>query len=327
MEAITIKEFGGPELLIITSNPDPQPAPEEVLVDVHATALNRADILQRQGKYPPPPGASNILGLEIAGLVNRVGSNETNWKSGDKVFGLIPGGGYAEKAVIHRDMLMKIPEGYSFEEATAIPEVFLTAYQSLFWLANLKNRESILIHAGASGVGTAAIQLAKSLDATIFATASKGKHQSCLDLGANFMYDYHSGPFEEWVLKNSDNRGVNVIIDFIGDGYFTQNINCLARDGRLVQLATMGGNVVNDFNLGKVLMKRITIFGSTLRSRNLPYQIKLTEEFYRNSIEKFNNRSLRPIIDKVFDWKDVQNAHRYMEENKNAGKIILKIRA
>ena len=250
MKAITIKTFGGAEQLSITSISDPQPGSDEILVDVHATALNRADILQREGKYPPPPGASDILGLEIAGIVNKVGSNETHWKYGDRVFGLIPGGGYAEKAVIHRDMLMKIPEGYSFEEAAAIPEVFLTAYQSLVWLAKLKKGENILIHAGASGVGTAAIQLAKAQGATVFVTASKEKHNICLELGADFAYDYRSGPFEEWVSQNSNNTGVHVIVDFIGGNYFDQNINCLARDGRLVQLATMGGKIVKDFNLG-----------------------------------------------------------------------------
>lgn len=326
MRAISIQTFGGPEQLQITSIADPELGPKEVLIDVFATALNRADLLQRQGKYPPPPGASSIPGLEIAGKIGSIGDKVQGWKAGDSVFGLISGGGYAEKAVIHQDMLMKIPEGFSFEEAAAIPEVFLTAYQALFWLAKIKTKEKVLIHAGASGVGTAAIQLAKTMEATIFITASKGKHQTCLNLGANFAYDYKKGPFQGWILANTEKQGVNIIIDFIGGAYFNQNINCLDKDGRLIQLATMGGKNVQEFNLGKILINRLSVMGSTLRSRSLDYQIRLTQEFYKKFIEKFNNRSIKPIIDKVFDWEDVQDAHRYMEANKNTGKIVLKIR-
>lgn len=326
MLAITIKEYGGPEQLHINTIADPKPGPEEVLIDVYATALNRADILQRQGKYPPPPDASNIPGLEIAGKICGIGDEVKNWKLGDSVFGLLSGGGYAEQAVMHQEMLMKIPKGFSFEEAAAIPEVFLTAYQALFWLAKLESKEKVLIHAGASGVGTAAIQLAKTMDATIFVTASERKHQTCLNLGANFAYDYKTGPFQDRLLDHTNGKGVNVIIDFIGGTYFNQNLNCLEKDGRLVQLATMGGKNVQDINLGKILLNRLSIMGSTLRSRSLDYQIRLTQEFYKKFIKKFNNRSINPIIDKIFAWEDVQDAHRHMEANKNAGKIVLKIR-
>ena len=326
MNAITIKEFGGPENLILSSVIDPSPSPEELLVEVHATALNRADLMQRAGKYPPPAGASPIPGLEIAGKVISAGALVNSWKTGDRVFGLIPGGGYAEKAVIHQNMAMKIPPGLSFEEAAAIPEVFLTAYQAIFWLSGLQKKERILIHAGASGVGTAAIQLAKSLDATVFVTASAGKHEICYQLGADFAYDYHRGSFETWVSDNSDDKGVDVIIDFIGGGYFNQNLNCLATDGRLIQLATMEAKKIEEFDLRKILAKRLSIKGSTLRNRPLEYQIKLTNDLLKYSYDKFADKTFRPVIDSVFDWEDVQNAHRYMEANKNAGKIVLKVK-
>lgn len=326
MIAITIKEFGGPENLIHTTVAEPEPSYEEILVQVHATALNRADLMQRAGKYPPPPGASPIPGLEIAGEVIATGPGADRFQKGDRVFGLIAGGGYAEKAVIHQHMAMKIPQGFSYEEAAAIPEVFLTAYQAIFWLANLQKDETILIHAGASGVGTAAIQLAKSLGATVFVTASQPKHEICLKLGADFAFDYRTGPFENWILAHSENESVNVIIDFIGGSYLNQNLNCLARDGRLVQLATMEAKKIQDFDLRKILMKRLTIKGSTLRSRSLKYQIRLTQDLYNFAYEKFKNRILVPVIDKVFDWQEVQEAHRYMEANKNAGKIVLRVK-
>ncbi len=326
MNAITIKKFGGPENLAITSIAEPVPSPEEILVEVHATALNRADLMQRAGKYPPPPGASHIPGLEIAGTVITTGDQVASWKQGDRVFGLIPGGGYAEKAVLHQHMAMEIPSTLSFEEAAAIPEVFLTAYQAIFWLAALQKKERILIHAGASGVGTAAIQLAKSLDASVFVTASAGKHEQCYQLGADFAYDYHRGPFEKWILENTDHKGVDVIIDFIGGGYLNQNLNCLATDGRLIQLATMEAKKIEEFDLRKILAKRLSIKGSTLRNRPLEYQIKLTNDLLKYSYDKFADKTFRPVIDSVFDWEDVQNAHRYMEANKNAGKIVLKVK-
>lgn len=326
MNAITIKEFGGPENLRLSSVEDPTPSPEELLIDVHATALNRADLLQRAGKYPPPPGASPIPGLEIAGEVVAIGSLVNAFQKGDRVFGLISGGGYAEKAVIHQNMAMKIPQGLSYEEAAAIPEVFLTAYQAIFWLASLQKDETILIHAGASGVGTAAIQLAKTLDATIFVTASQPKHDLCYKLGADLVFDYQQGPFENWILDSTDQKGVDVIIDFIGGSYFKQNINCLCRDGRLIQLAHMEAKKIQDFDLRKILTKRLTIKGSTLRSRSLDYQTQLTKDLFNYAYQKFTDRTILPVIDKVFNWQEAEDAHRYMEANKNAGKIVLKVK-
>jgi len=325
MKAIVIDSPGGAEKLKIGEVLKPEPKENEILVKVEATALNRADILQREGKYPPPKGASNIIGLEMAGTIVDVGSNANDWKTGDKVFGLIPGGGYGEYAVINKDMAMKIPNSLKSYEATAIPEVFLTAYQATLWYGKLTKGKSILIHAGASGVGTAAIQIAREIGAHIYVTASDAKQQSCINLGAEKAINYKTQDFEKEILNLTDNKGVDVIIDFIMGPYFQQNINSLSTDGRLVILATLGGGKVENLDMRKILIKRLTIIGSTLRSRSLDYQIKLTNEFKEHSLEKFESGKFKPVIDKIFDWKDVSEAHKYMEQNKNIGKIVLKI--
>lgn len=326
MKAILFDEPGNADKLYIGDFPKPEVGEEEILVEVKATALNRADILQRQGKYPPPPGASPILGLEIAGVVAEKGSKVFKWKTGDNVFGLIPGGGYAQYAVIHEDMALRIPGNLSFEQAAAIPEVFLTAYQSIVWLAELKPAEYILIHAGASGVGTAAIQLAREIGAKIIITASSEKHFICKDLGAEVLIDYKSQNFKDVVLETTNNYGVDVIIDFIGANYFNGNIDSLTRDGRLILLATLSGGKVTDFDVRKILAKRLKIIGSTLRSRSLDYHIKLTKGFKEFAYDKIVSGRIKPVIDKVYDWTDVTEAHKRMEENKNIGKIVLRIR-
>lgn len=326
MLAVTNNVFGGPEVLSLSSVPDPIPRDEEILVEVYATALNRADILQRQGKYPPPSGASTVLGIEMAGIVKAIGKNVKKWQHGDPVFGLLPGGGYATLAVIHQDMAMRIPAGLSMMEAAAIPEVFLTAYQALFLLAKLQPNEKLLVHAGASGVGTAIIQLAKTKEAMVLATASAPTHDTCLKLGADHVFDYSKGTFTPWVMQQTEDKGVDVIVDFIGGNYFSENINCMQIDGRLVQLATMGGTRIADFNLGLLLRKRLNIIGSTLRNRSIAYQIELTRAFEEYALEKFQNKTLVPVIGKVFAMEEVQEAHRYMEANKNVGKIVLEIK-
>jgi putative PIG3 family NAD(P)H quinone oxidoreductase len=325
MKAILFDEPCSADKLYIGEFPEPEIGEEEILVEVKATALNRADILQRQGKYPPPPGASPVLGLEIAGIVVKKGSKVFKWNSGDKVFGLITGGGYAQYAVIHEDMALRIPDNLSFEQASAIPEAFLTAYQALFWLAELKPSEYILIHAGASGVGTAAIQLAQESGAKIIITASSDKHYICKELGAEILIDYKTQSFKDVVMKTTNKYGVDVIIDFIGADYFQDNIDCLTRDGRLILLATLSGRKVKEFDIRNILTKRLKIIGSTLRSRPLDYQIKLTKEFKDFAYEKIISGRIKPVIDKVYDWTEVSEAHKRMEENKNIGKIILRI--
>lgn len=325
MKAVVVEKFGGPEELIIREVPTPVPGENELLVKIKATALNRADILQREGKYPPPTGASNILGLEFAGEIFRSGQKVSDWKAGEKVFGLLPGGGYAEFAVINERMVNRIPAGLNFSDAAAIPEVFLTAYQALVWHSNIKEGEKILIHAGASGVGTAAIQIARQLGAEVFVTASKEKHDICRDLGAAYSIDYKSKNFSERIIQLTGGTGVDVIIDFIAGPYFQQNLDSLSRDGRLVLLATLGGGKVSKADIRQILTKRLTIIGSTLRSRTVDYQARLNSDFINYAFDKFEKGQLKPVVDKVYNWKEAAEAHRYMEANKNTGKIILQV--
>jgi putative PIG3 family NAD(P)H quinone oxidoreductase len=325
MKAVIIKQFGAPEQMSIGDWETPTPNKNEILVKVKATALNRADILQRKGGYAPPKGASPILGLEMAGEVAAIGKNVTDWKIGDRVCGLLTGGGYAEYVVIHEKVALPIPQNLTFEEAAAIPEVFLTAFQAMHWLGDLQENDKVLIHAGASGVGTAAIQLAKLKNAEIFVTASKGKHAICAALGAHHTIDYKTENFETVIAEKTNGQGVNIIVDFLAAPYFQQNINSINFDGKMIMLALMGGLKAQEINLLNILRKRIHIKGSTLRARTLDYKIKLTQDLKASIWNKFETRELKPVIDSLMDWTEVAAAHHYMEANKNAGKIVLRI--
>ena len=326
MKAILIRRPGGADQLHFGEQETPVPQAHELLVKVAATAVNRADILQREGQYPPPAGSNPILGLEMSGKVVETGPEVTHHSVGDPVFGLLPGGGYAEYAVIHEQMAMPVPDALSLIEAAALPEVFLTAYQALHWLGKLQPGERILIHAGASGVGTAAIQLAKAMQAgAIIVTASAAKHAVCRQLGAHYTIDYKTDDFQEEVEKITGGDGVDLVLDFIAAPYFKKNISVLRTDGRMVMLALLGGTHVENFNLGNLLRKRLQITSSTLRSRTLDYQINLTQAFAEFALPRLANGSLRPVIDQVFDWKDVQQAHQRMEANQNTGKLVLEI--
>ncbi|GEN32899.1 MULTISPECIES: NAD(P)H-quinone oxidoreductase [Aneurinibacillus] len=324
MKAVLVEE--NTHRLYIGEAEDPVMGDDELLVSIKATALNRADLLQKRGLYPPPKGASHIMGLEMAGIVENVGKNVTGFKPGDRVCALLPGGGYAEKVSIPAGMAIRIPDHFSFTEAAAIPEVFLTAYLNLFWLGGLKAGHTVLIHAGASGVGTAAIQLVREAGATSIITAgSEKKRQACLDLGASLAIDYKAGPFEPAVKEATDGQGVNIILDFIGAPYWEQNLSCLAMDGRLVIIGTMGGSKAPELNLGQLLRRRLQIIGTALRSRSVEDKIALTREFVEFAMPRFADGRLRPIVDSVWDLEQVQEAHEYMENNKNTGKIILQI--
>ena len=325
MKAVLLKEYGDVSQLFIGEIPTPSLLQNEVLVKVEVAALNRADILQRNGLYPPPKGESEILGLEIAGTIVELGPEVNRWKVGDRVCGIIAGGGYAEYAKIHENMALPVPEQMPSHQAAAIPEVFLTAFQALHWITALKKGENVLIHAGASGVGTAAIQLAKKLGTTIFVTASASKHDACKQLGAHYAIDYKSEDFDTLVLDLTENRGVDVIVDFIGAAYWHKNIKSLAMDGRMVNLGLLGGGKVENFHLGHLLRKRLNITASTLRNRSLDYKIALTQAFYQYAWPSFMDSTLTPVVDKVFSWEEVAAAHTYMEENRNVGKIVLEI--
>lgn len=312
--------------LYLGEAPKPPVHDDEILIKVKATALNRADLLQKRGLYPPPKGASPILGLEASGVIEEVGPHVTGWHVGDRVFSLLPGGGYSEYVTIPSGMAMRIPEHLSFEEAAAIPEVFLTAYLNLFILGGLKQGQTVLVHAGASGVGTAAIQLIREAQATSIITAgTPEKRQTCMELGASSAIDYKAGPFSDKVKEITKGTGVNLILDFIGAPYFKQNLDVLGLDGRLVIIGTMGGANVDTLNLGYLLSKRIQVIGTALRSKTTEQKIALTKQFSEFALERFDNGTLKPIIDSTWDWTQVQEAHNHMEGNKNTGKIVLKV--
>jgi putative PIG3 family NAD(P)H quinone oxidoreductase len=325
MKALQIDEDSDQPVMKVGEFPDPNPEPHEILVKVEATALNRADLLQKAGKYPVPEGASPILGLEMSGVVEEVGSEVTGFEEGDRVFGLLSGGGYAEYCTIHENMAMTIPDELSFEEAAGIPEVFLTAFQAMNWLGELSREETILIHAGASGVGTSAIQLAKHLhDARIITTAGTDeKNDLCQRLGSDLSINYKEENFSDVIESEFGENCVDLIIDFVGSPYWDMNIKILELDGRLIYLSMLGGAKVDQMNLVPILRKRLTIKGSTLRNRSDEYKMKLTKDFKENAIELFSNGTIKPIIDSVFDWSDVEDAHTRMKNNLNAGKIIL----
>lgn len=326
MKAVLQTHFGGADTLYIgKTQPLSLPNEVEIIVKVYATALNRADILQRQGKYPPPKGASPILGLEMAGEVIAIGKSVVGIKIGDRVAGILAGGGYAQFVKTHYSHVFKIPDNLSYIEAAAIPEVFMTANHCLQNLGLVKPTNKILIHAGGSGVGTAAIQLAKHYNLqTIFTTASQPKHETCLSLGANYVIDYKSENFEKVVLEKTNGKGVNLILDFVAATYFQQNLNCLAMDGKLIMLAFLGGYKVPNTNLIPIISKRLSILGITIRNQNQVFKTDLTMNI-KKLLPYFENGHLKPVIDSVFDWESVQDAHHYMEANQNIGKIILQV--
>lgn len=326
MKAILIKEFGAAEQMYIGEYPEPLLAEHEILIKVAACGVNRADILQRKGKYPPPKGASEILGLEVSGTVIRKGNACRKWNIGDRVCGILPGGGYAEFVAMHEDIAMCIPDEYTFEEAAAIPEAFLTAYQVLFWLAKLIKGNYVLVHAAASGVGTAAIQLIREHGATAIAVAGqKRKLDACLTLGAALAINYKETNFAKEVLSYTNQKGVNIIMDFIGAAFWEQNISALAMDGTIVHISTLGGSKINLYDLRSIMSKRATIIGTTLRGRDLEYKIALTQEFIQKIMPKLKDKVIKPVIDKVFKFEECIAAQKYMENNQNIGKIILSL--
>ncbi len=329
MQAIQVVNPGKVSWLEIGAVETPALGPEELLVRVKATAVNRADLMQREGNYAPPPGASKILGLEMAGVIEAVGENCIGWSVGDRICGLLPGGGYAQYVVLPQTLAIHIPDGISYETAAAIPEVFLTAYQALYPLGEFVAGESVLIHAGGSGVGTAAIQLARQTigrgTGRIFITASQSKHEACRRLGADVTIDYKTQDFAAVVKEVTQGAGVNLVIDFIGAPYFAQNIAALGTDGRLVMLAMMGGSKLESVRLSRLFNKRIHFKTSTLRSRSLAYKAALTRDFVQNVMPAITAGSIGPVIDKVYDWKDVEAAHAYMAANLNTGKIVMTV--
>jgi len=330
MRAILLKGFGGVEQFYIGQTAIPSLPAGHLLVRVAATALNGADLIQRQGRYPPPPGTTDIIGLEMAGFVEQIGDNCRNpFRIGDRVCGILPGGGYAQYCVIPEEHAFSLPDSLSIEQVAAVPEVFLTAFQALHWLGGLwtEPTETVLIHAGASGVGTAAIQLAKLKPHTkVFVTAgSQEKIDFCKSYGADDGINYKEQDFAKEIDRLTNGNGVDIIVDFIGADYFERNLQCLNFDGRLINLAMMSGTKVANLNLGPIQRKRLRIIGSTLRMRDNSYKARLTSEFVGYALPQFASGQLRPVVDCVFPWTRVAEAHEYMEKSQNKGKIVLLI--
>ncbi|MDT2809695.1 NAD(P)H-quinone oxidoreductase [Enterococcus asini] len=323
MKAITVKKAGGPEQLQLSEVPIPKPGTGEILIQTKAAAINRTDILGRQGKVAYLP--SDILGVEVAGVV--VDSNQSDFAEGDFVMGLVNGGGYAEYVVMPAQRAMKIPASLTFAEAAAIPEVFLTAYQTLFWIGQLKRKETVLIHAAASGVGTAAIQLAKQLtDATVIVTAgSDSKLEVARQLGADVLINYKEEDFDQQVLQATKGQGVDLILDFIGASYWQKNLNSIKTGGRWVLIGILGGQFVEQVDLFQLMSKCIQLTGTLLTPRSDQYKAELTHDFIQHVFPYFENHRIKPLIDTKFSLAEVATAHSRMEDNRNIGKIILTV--
>jgi tumor protein p53-inducible protein 3 len=325
MKAVAVRRPGGPEVLELGEMPDPIPGEGEILVRNRATALNRADILQRKGLYPPPPGASSILGLECAGEVEEVGRGVSGFRPGDRVFALLAGGGYAEKAAIPAEVAMRIPPALDFELAAAVPEAFMTAYDNLVNHGRIAKGGWALVHGGGSGVGTAAIQLLRRRGVhTIVTVGSEEKEKRCLLLGADAAINYREEIFVDRVREITGKRGVDVVLDIVGASYLEANLRSLALEGRLVIIAAQGG-IQGEVNLGLMLAKRLSILTTTLRSRSVPYKAKLARQIETDVLPGLADGSIHPVIDRVFDLAHAADAHRLMESSAHFGKIVLRI--
>jgi len=326
MKAIVIQTEQENKPLVWQETPEPACGADEALVDIHATALNRADLMQRAGNYPPPPGAPDILGLEMAGVIAAVGSDVTGWQVGDRVCALLPGGGYAERVCVPQTMLMPIPAGWSFAQAAAVPEVFYTAFVNIFMEAALQPGETVLIHGGASGVGTAGIQMVHAAGNPVFVTAGTDeKTARCLDLGANLAINYKRENFAERIMAYTRGAGVDVILDMVGADYLTRNIELLKPRGRLVFISTLSGSRA-EVDLRRLMGRRLRLIGSVLRSRSLAEKVEIKEGFMARFWPQLADDVVHPIIDSVYPVAEANEAHQYMAENRNIGKIILKVR-
>jgi putative PIG3 family NAD(P)H quinone oxidoreductase len=305
--------------------PDPAAGPGEVLVRVHATAVNRADTLQRRGFYPPPPGASEIIGLEVAGEIAALGDDVTGWSPGDRVMALLAGGGYAELVAVPAGQLMPVPPGMSWTDAAAIPEVFLTAHDNLFTRGRLVAGETVLIHGGGGGVGTAAIQLARRADARVLVTAgSAAKIERCRELGADAGINHREEDFVVRVRELTGGRGADVILDVMGASYLARNLEALSPDGRLVIIGLQAGTVT-DIDLNHLLRRRLSVMATTLRGRPVEQKAEIVRRFSDDALAGFEDGSLRPVVDRVVPLADAPAAHRAMEAGENIGKLVLRV--
>jgi putative PIG3 family NAD(P)H quinone oxidoreductase len=326
MKAVVMSGFGGPEVMEIAEVTKPEPGPNQVRVRVLATSVNRADIIQRQGHYPPPPGASDILGLEVAGRIDALGSEVSGWNPGDRVMGLVAGGGYAEYALVYAEHLLRIPETMKVTTAACVCETYITAYLNVFMIGGFHSGQSVLLHGGGGGVNTAALQICRALvpDGTIIVTASAGKLGRVMDLGGDLVIDYKAQDFVVEVKAFTRNRGVDLILDHIGADYLKANMQSLATGGRLVIIGVMGGASA-PVNLAHLLVKRQHIIGSVIRSRSVAEKAAITTAFKENVLPLLSGRRIEPLIHRIYSIESVRDAHREMEKSRHFGKIVLAV--
>lgn len=325
MKAIMIKEPGSPDVLVPTDWPCPKPEAEEVLIKVHAAGVNRPDVAQRQGIYPPPPGASPLPGLEVAGEVIALGEKANKYNIGDKVVALLNGGGYAEFATAHQGSVLPLPAGYDYIHGAAIPETFFTVWSNVIDQGKLKAGETLLVHGGTSGIGTTAILIAKAIGAKVIVTAgSEEKCQKCIKLGADHAICYKKEDFALKTLEYTQEKGADVILDMIGGEYTNKNYKAAATEGRIVQIAFLHGNLVQ-INLNYLMRKRLIHTGSMLRSRNTEFKEKIALAIHKNLWPLLEKKQILPVIDSVFPLEEAAKAHQKMEESTHIGKIILKL--
>ena len=325
MTAIAISEPGGPMVLKQERRPVPAPTGGDILIRVRAAGVNRPDVAQRQGAYPPPPGASDLPGLEVAGEIAATGPEATRWKVGDKVCALTPGGGYAEYCLTHESNALPVPHGFTLTEAAALPETFFTVWHNVFQRGGLQAGESFLVHGGSSGIGTTAIQLAKAFGARVFATAgSSEKCAACRTLGADRAINYREEDFVSVVKEATEGKGVDLILDMVGGDYIDRNYEAAAVEGRIVQIAFLGGPKATA-NFAKLMMKRLVHTGSTLRPRTTEFKGQIAAELERQVWPLLGERRVAPVMDMIFPLRDAWRAHERMEEGQHIGKIVLDV--
>lgn len=325
MRAVVAREPGGPEVLTVTELPDPTAGPGEVIVEVAAAGLNRADLLQRQGFYPPPRGASSVIGMEVSGTISALGDGVVGWQVGDQVCALLAGGGYASKVAVPAGQVMPIPAGVSLVDAAALPEVACTVWSNVFMVGALQPHDSFLVHGGAGGIGTMAIQLAHQLGSRVFTTAgTPEKRALCSALGADVVIDYREETFEDVVKDHTEGRGIDVILDNMGAKYLARNVSALADSGRLVVIGLQGGTTA-ELDLNALMRKRAAVIGTTLRSRPVEGKSAICASVVENVWPLVAAGDVKPIIDVVLPFEDVADAHRRMEAGEHSGKILLRL--
>ena len=326
MTSIAIAGAGGPEVLQPTRGELPRPAVGEVLLEVHAAGVNRPDVMQRQGMYPPPPGASEIPGLEVAGRIVELGPEVQHLEIGQTVCALVTGGGYAEYCTAPQETCLPVPAGFSMAQAAALPETYFTVWTNVFDRGRLRAGEHFLVHGGSSGIGTTAIQMAKAFDAKVYVTAgSKEKCDFCIDLGAHFAINYRQEDFVEAVKQASNARGVDLILDMVGGDYLPRNLKCLADNGRLVQIALQRGPKA-EVNMLPIMLKRLTLTGSTLRPRSIAEKAKIRDALLASIWPLLEARQIKPIIHATFALTAASAAHALMDSGAHLGKIVLLVR-